>query len=110
MNKQCDIIRTWKGWTLIKNATTYEDMLINDVFPSVKKKGVHGLKKVNIATKTVGNEVEFFLTLQFDSIEAVKLFAGENYQKAYIPDNAKKILSRYDKVAEHYYLKEEINL
>lgn len=110
MNQQFNIIRTWRCWTLIKNAAIYEDMLINEVFPTVKKKGVHGLKKVSIATKKVGYEVEFFLTLQFDSIDSVKLFAGENYEMAYIPDNAKKVLNRYDKTAEHYYLKEELIL
>tara|TARA_R110001592_G_scaffold170290_1_gene407396 strand:- start:5196 stop:5321 length:126 start_codon:yes stop_codon:yes gene_type:complete len=36
------------------------------------------------------DEVEFFLTLQFDSLGSVKAFAGENYKKSYIPENAKR--------------------
>jgi len=51
MNKKSKVIRTWKGWTTIKNAPIYENMLMNDVFPSVKKNGVVGLKKVSISTK-----------------------------------------------------------
>ena len=78
MNKNLKIIRTWKGWTTIENAPIYEDMLINEVFPTVKKNGVNGLEKVSISTKNKGNEVEFFLTLQFDSMDSVKSFAGEN--------------------------------
>ena len=39
------IIRTWKGWTSIENASIYEDMLVHEVFPEVKKKGVLGLEK-----------------------------------------------------------------
>lgn len=104
------IIRTWKGWTTIENASIYEDMLINDVFPSVKKNGVTGLEKVSISTKNKIDEVEFFLTLQFDSLDAVKSFAGENYKQAYIPENAKLVLKRFDKTAEHYELKEELIL
>ena len=88
----------------------YEDMLINEVFPTVKKNGVSGLEKVSISTKNKADEVEFFLTLQFDSLDAVKSFAGENYNQAYIPENAKHVLKRYDKTAEHYELKEEIIL
>ena len=38
MNKNAKIIRTWKGWTTIENAPIYKDMLINEVFPAVKKK------------------------------------------------------------------------
>ena len=104
------IIRTWKGWTTLLNAPIYEDMLINEVFPSVKKKGVDGLEKVSISTLKKEKEVEFFLVLQFDSLDAVKSFAGENYEKAYIPDNAKAVLLRYDDSAQHFELKQELIL
>ena len=110
MNKNSKIIRTWKGWTSLQNAPVYEDMLINEVFPTVKKKGVKGLEKVSISTMEKSDEVEFFLVLQFDSIDAVKSFAGEDYQKAYIPDNAKQVLLRYDETAQHFELKEELIL
>jgi hypothetical protein len=110
MNKKQKIIRTWKGWTSIENAPIYENMLINEVFPAVKRKGVEGLEKVSISTMKKEDEVEFFLVLQFDSLETVKMFAGENYQMAYIPDNAKLVLSRYDKTADHFELKKELIL
>ena len=110
MIKKPKIIRTWKGWTTIENAPIYEDMLINVIFPAVKQKGVNGLEKVSISTQNNENEVAFFLMLQFDSIDSVKQFAGENYKNAYIPEKKKKVLNRYDKTAEHFELKEELNL
>ena len=85
-------------------------MLINEVFPAVKKKGVVGLEKVSISTMENEDEIEFFLVLQFDSLDSVKMFAGEDYEKAYIPANAKKVLLRYDKTAHHYELKNELIL
>ena len=102
MNKRQKIIRTWKGWTSIENAPIYENMLINEVFPAVKRKGVEGLEKVSISIMEKKDEVEFFLVLQFDDLNSVKMFAGENYKKAYIPDNAKRVLSKYDKTADHF--------
>ncbi|MFT5779828.1 MAG: hypothetical protein ACI837_002787 [Crocinitomicaceae bacterium] len=110
MSKSQKIIRTWKGWTSLENGPIYEDMLINEVFPTVKKNGVDGLEKVSISTETKENEVEFFLVLQFNSLDSVKSFAGEDYKKAYIPENAQHVLSRYDKTAQHYELKEELIL
>lgn len=104
------IIRTWKGWTTIENAPIYENMLINEVFPAVKRKGVDGLEKVSISTMKKENDVEFFLILQFNSLEAVKDFAGEDYEKAYIPENARQVLLRYDDTAHHFELKEELIL
>ena len=110
MNKKKKIIRTWKGWTSIENAPIYENLLINEVFPEVKRKGVEGLEKVSISTMEKNDEMEFFLVLQFDSLESVKMFAGEKYDIAYIPDNAKRVLSRYDDTAQHFTLKEELIL
>ena len=110
MDKKPKIIRTWKGWTTIENANIYEDLLINEVFPTVKKKGVNGLEKVSISTQSKKDEVEFFLILQFDSLDAVKTFAGENYEKVYIPENAQRVLKRYEETAQHFELKEELIL
>lgn len=110
VDKKTKIIRTWKGWTTIENEPIYEDMLINEVFPAIKKKGVSGLEKVSISTQRKKDEVEFFLVLQFSSINDVITFAGEDYAKAYIPENAKRVLKRYDKSAEHFVLKEELIL
>jgi hypothetical protein len=110
MNKKTKIIRTWRGWTTLKNAPNYENMLINEVFPAVKKKGVKGLEKVSISIKNNKDEVEFFLILQFNSLDAVKEFAGENYELAFIPENALRVLLRYENAAQHYNLRKELIL
>lgn len=108
MENKTKIIRTWKGWTSLENAAVYRDMLVNEVFPEVKRKGVDGLESVRISIQNKRHEVEFFLVLQFESLDAVKSFAGEHYEIAYIPDKAKEVLSRYDEKAEHYEFIDEL--
>lgn len=110
MAEKQKIIRTWRGWTTKENAPVYEDMLVNEVFPTVKKKGVEGLEKVSISTQKEKDEVEFFLVLQFDCLDSVKAFAGDDYRIAYIPENAQRVLLRYDKTANHYEFKNELIL
>lgn len=110
MQNKNEIIRVWKGWTNKENAPVYEELLVSEIFPEVKKKGVKGLKKVSISTQEMNGEVEFLLLLHFDSLESVRTFAGENYETAYIPDKAKLILSRYEKTAKHYEFKKELIL
>jgi hypothetical protein len=68
INRTSKIIRTWRGWTTKENASICEDMLINELFPTIKKNGVGGLEKVSISTKFINDEGEFFLVLQFDSL------------------------------------------
>lgn len=110
MKKEQQIIRTWSGWTTPENADAYGKFLVEEVFPAVKQKGVNGLEKVSISTLDKNKEVQFFLVLQFSSIESVKKFAGEDYQKAYIPEKAKQLLKRYDSTASHFELKQELLL
>ena len=110
MNAKSKIIRTWSGWTTLEKASAYETFLVDEVFPDVKKKGVDGLEKVSISTLASNDEVQFFLVLQFDKIDSVKKFAGEDYQNAYVPEKAKQLLKRYDKTASHFELKEELLL
>ena len=110
MDRKPKIIRTWKDWTTLENAPIYEDMLINEVFPAVKKKGVDGLEKVSISIQNKKDEVEFFLILQFVSLDAIEIFAGENYEIAYIPENAQQVLLRYEETAQHYEFRKELIL
>ncbi len=110
MKNKLKIIRTWSGWTTLEKAPAYEAFLVNEVFPTVKKKGVAGLEKVSISTRNSADEVQFFLVLQFRSLDAVRAFAGEDYQMAYIPEKAKQLLIRYEHTAEHFELKQELVL
>jgi len=43
----------------------------------------------------------------FDSLKAVEEFAGRDYEKAVVPDNARKILLRFDARSQHYEVKVE---
>jgi len=45
----------------------------------------------------------------FDQIQSVREFAGENYEKSYVPAKAKAILLRYDEKAQHYEIINEIS-
>jgi len=44
----------------------------------------------------------------FDSLDAVRVFAGEDYQAAVVPANARKILCRFDARSQHYEVKADI--
>ena len=104
------IIRIWRGWTKPEKAKTYELFLKEEVFPSVKEKGILGLEKVSISSRNLENEVEFLLILQFDGLDSVTQFAGENYSQAYIPEKANTLLERYDNTAQHYELNDSFEL
>ena len=43
----------------------------------------------------------------FESLDNVKAFVGEDYEQAYVPDEAKAILSRFDERSQHYEVREQ---
>ncbi len=102
------IARIWHGWTTHKNAPVYENLLKNEVFPSIEAKKVKGYRKISLLKRIKDNEVEFITIMLFDDLEAVKKFVGEDYEKAHVPPIARKVLSRFDERTQHYEIREEI--
>jgi hypothetical protein len=40
----------------------------------------------------------------FDSVDAVRAFAGEDYEVAVVPSEARQLLSRFDSRSAHYHI------
>jgi len=102
------IFRIWHGWTTPENADVYENLLKKEIIPEIASKNISGYRGFQLLRRQLNNEVEFITITQFHSLEAVKQFAGEDYEKAYIPDKARKVLSRHDDRSQHYEMKESI--
>lgn len=98
------IKRVWHGWTTLENADRYQDILQNEVIPGIEAKGIAGLNKFEILRFEREDEVEFVTIITFDSLHDVIAFQGEDYQKSYIPDEAQKVLKRWDLETTHYQL------
>jgi hypothetical protein len=102
------IKRIWHGWTTRKNADVYEDLLKNEIFPGIAEKKIRGYKGIELYRRSQKNEVEFMTIMEFDSQEAVKQFAGEDYEQCYVPLPAREVLSRYDEFSQHYEVREKL--
>jgi heme-degrading monooxygenase HmoA len=102
------IYRIWHGWTTLQNADTYENLLKKEIFPAIASKNVSGYRGIQLLRRQLKNEAEFITIMQFDSLKAVKQFAGEDYEKSYVPDKARKVLSRHDERSQHYEMKESL--
>jgi hypothetical protein len=81
--------RVWHGWTTPTNADA-------------------GYRGIHLFQRNLGDEVEFITIMWFDSIEAVRTFAGEDYEVAVVPPKARALLSRFDARSQHYEVKVEM--
>ncbi|MGD0755172.1 MAG: hypothetical protein ABR927_08945 [Bacteroidales bacterium] len=101
------ISRIWHGYTTLENADLYEKLLKEEVFVGIKNRNIVGYKGIQLLRRQISNETEFITIMWFDSIDSVIKFAGEDSEKAVVPEKAQKILSRYDKTSQHYEVKIE---
>jgi antibiotic biosynthesis monooxygenase (ABM) superfamily enzyme len=99
------INRIWHGWTTPANADAYEHLLLEEVIPGIESRHVIGFNSIQVLRRDGGDEVEFVTIMSFDSFEAVKEFAGEDYEASYVPDEAREVLARFDERAQHYDVK-----
>ena len=102
------IARIWHGWTTPAKADEYEQLLKTEVFPGIENKKVRGFKKISLLRRSQGDEVEFITIMLFDDLEAVKRFAGEDFEKAYVPPKGHQVLSHYDAESQHYEIRHEL--
>ena len=59
--------------------------------------------------RPLDDEVEFVTLMLFDSLDAVKEFAGEDYEVAVVPPKARALLSHFDARSQHYAVKAQNN-
>lgn len=92
--------RIWHGWTTRANASAYETLLRGEILPGIHR--VRGYRGATLLRRDAGDEVEFVTLTFFDSLDAVRAFAGEDYEQAVVPANARRLLARFDQRSAHY--------
>ncbi len=100
------IKRIWRGYTTPDNADAYERLLDTSVFPDIEAKQIPGCRSIELLRRNVGGEVEFTTVMSFDSIGNVIAFQGKDYEAAYVPDAARKILKRWDERSTHHEVRQ----
>jgi heme-degrading monooxygenase HmoA len=95
------ISRIWHGWTDPANADAYEEMLRSVVLPGISER-VDGYLGVYLLRRDHEQEVEFVTVMMFASYDAVRSFAGDEYERAVIEPEAERLLSRFDRRVAHY--------
>jgi len=100
------IVRLWHGWTTPANADAYERLLREEIFAAIARRAIAGYGGIELLRRDLGGEVEFLTAMRFDSVDAVRAVAGEDYEVAVVPPAARRLLSLFDPRSSHYELRE----
>ncbi|MGZ8626575.1 MAG: hypothetical protein ACXWXK_07885 [Actinomycetota bacterium] len=94
------IARTWRGWTSAADADRYVGYL--DETGVREYRATPGNHGVLMLRRLVGDRAEFVLVTLWDSIEAVRAFAGEDESVAVFYPQDDAVLVERETHAEHF--------
>ena len=94
--------RIWHGWTTPENADAYEALLRHEIFAGIEGREIPGYRGIHLLRRELDTETEFVTIMWFDSLDAVRAFAGEDYETAVVPPKARALLSHFDARSAHY--------
>jgi heme-degrading monooxygenase HmoA len=100
------ISRIWHGTTTPANADVYENLLREEIFTGIRGRKIPGFREIQLFRRDLGTEVEFITVMWFDSLDAVRTFAGQDYEACVVPPKARTLLSRFDQRSQHYEVRE----
>jgi len=94
------IARIWHGKTTINKYDAYTEFLKRVAIPDYQKTA--GLKGLTFLRNIINNEGHFYLITFWANIEAIKKFAGEDFERPkYFPEDRDFLLELEEK-ANHY--------
>jgi heme-degrading monooxygenase HmoA len=98
--------RIWHGYTAPENADSYERLLREEIFTGIAGRNIEGFREIQLFRRPLGGEVEFVTVMWFDSLDAVRAFAGSDHEVAVVPPAARAVLARFDERSQHYEVRE----
>lgn len=98
--------RLWRGWTASGDADAYEGLLNDTVLPGLA--GIDGYRGGFVLRRDEGEEVEFAVLNLFESLDAVRAFAGDDYETPVFEPEARRLLARVEPVARHYEVRARV--
>jgi heme-degrading monooxygenase HmoA len=94
------IARIWRGWAPRETAADYQRHYESEVDEHLR--AVSGFRGARLLRRDDGEEVMFTSITYFASLDAVRAFAGADYERAVVEEAARRALSHWDDRVTHH--------
>jgi len=94
------ILREWRGRASQAAAERYPAHFREHVLPALKR--IDGFIGATLYRRPLGEEIEYLVLSRWQSLEAIKAFAGSDYARAVVEPEAVAALVSYDATVQHY--------
>jgi len=94
------IERVWSGRMPRENALKYTEYFRRVVAPELN--AVPGYRGARLLEREVDDGVEIVVVTTWQSLDAIRAFAGDELDRAVVHDEAAALFSDYDRKARHF--------
>jgi heme-degrading monooxygenase HmoA len=94
------IARTWRAEAAGANAEAYRSHFATKVAPHLKE--LTGHRGAWLLKREADKQVEFLALTLWESMEAVRQFAGADPDVAVVEPEARQVLAKFDEFVRHY--------
>ena len=94
------IARQWRGLAHPGRAREYEQHLRSETFPALHQ--IAGFVDAAILRRTTDTGVEFLIVTRWQSMDAIRQFAGGDPEAAVVPPAVAAMMVDYDRRVTHY--------
>jgi len=94
------ILRMWRGRTTPQKSRDYVEHVTGKVFPALQ--AIDGHRGAYLLRRSVDDEVEFVVLTLWESMDAVRKFAGPKPENAVVEPEARAVLADFDELVAHF--------
>jgi heme-degrading monooxygenase HmoA len=94
------ILRLWKAQSTVQQAEKYAEHAKQKVFPALD--AIDGHRGAYLLRQAIDGAVEFVVLTLWESMDAVRKFAGVNPEKAVVGPEARAVLTDFDETVIHF--------
>jgi heme-degrading monooxygenase HmoA len=102
------IIRTWHGRAAsAADALAYEQHFRGNVLPELRT--IPGFRGALLTRQDREDGVQFFVLTKWQSLDAIRAFAGDDVDRAVVEPEAVTVLASFDQTVHHYDVVDEFS-
>jgi heme-degrading monooxygenase HmoA len=94
------ISRNWRGLAKAEEADNYVRHLQHETFPQLSH--IKGFVSASVLCRPTVEGVEFVIVTRWESMDAIRQFAGESAEVAVVPPPVQAMMVEYDAIVAHY--------
>lgn len=102
------VLRMWRARSTAEKSAKYVDHVTKKVFPLLCS--IEGHRGAYLLQRVLDNAIEFVMLTLWESMEAVRRFAGPKTEKAVVDPDAQAVLTAFDESATHYQVVHHVDV